>query len=97
MVHCQVKASKLSVPAQISCSTLFFSYPLSNKPDGCYPDLVAIAYDPVNLWLSCVYKDHSLYVWGVQDLQRVGRVHSSLYHSACVWDLQVNIFTLSQD
>ncbi|KAI4885411.1 hypothetical protein NFI96_018041 [Prochilodus magdalenae] len=64
------------------------SHLLSNKPDGCYPDSVAVTYDPVNLWLSCVYSDHSLYVWDVQDLQRVGKLHSALYHSACVWDLQ---------
>ncbi|XP_017538725.1 mitogen-activated protein kinase-binding protein 1-like isoform X2 [Pygocentrus nattereri] len=65
------------------------SHLLSNKPDERYPDSVAVTYDPVNLWLSCVYNDHSLYVWDVRDLQRVGKLHSALYHSACVWDLQI--------
>ncbi|KAL7888260.1 hypothetical protein AOLI_G00032340 [Acnodon oligacanthus] len=65
------------------------SHLFSNKPDERYPDSVAVTYDPVNLWLSCVYNDHSLYVWDVRDLQRVGKLHSALYHSACVWDLQI--------
>ncbi|XP_062858588.1 mitogen-activated protein kinase-binding protein 1-like [Trichomycterus rosablanca] len=59
------------------------------KSDARYPDSLAVTFDPVNLWLSCVYSDHSLYVWDVQDLQRVGKVHSALYHAACVWDLQM--------
>ncbi|CAM4685792.1 unnamed protein product [Leuciscus chuanchicus] len=30
-----------------------------------------------------------LYVWDTRDLQKVRKVHSALYHSACVWDLQM--------
>ncbi|XP_060773754.1 mitogen-activated protein kinase-binding protein 1-like [Neoarius graeffei] len=65
------------------------SHLFSNKPDAHYPDSVAVTYDPANLWLSCVYNDHSLYVWDVRDLQRVGKVYSGLYHSAGVWDVQI--------
>ncbi|KAK3516541.1 hypothetical protein QTP70_021724, partial [Hemibagrus guttatus] len=65
------------------------SHLFCNKPDARYPDSVAVTYDPVNLWLSCVYNDHSLYVWDIQDLQRVGKVYSGLYHSASVWDVQM--------
>ncbi|XP_051730184.1 mitogen-activated protein kinase-binding protein 1-like [Ctenopharyngodon idella] len=65
------------------------SQPFSRKPDARYPDSVAVTFDPVNRWLSCVYNDHSLYVWDTRDLQKVGKVHSALYHSACVWDLQM--------
>lgn len=36
-----------------------------------------------------MYNNHSLYVWDVRDLHRVGKVHSVLYHAARVWDLQV--------
>lgn len=68
-----------------------FSHLFSRKPDARYPDSVAVTFDPVNRWLSCVYNDHSLYVWDTRDLQKVGKVHSALYHSACVWDLQVII------
>ncbi|KAF4070758.1 hypothetical protein AMELA_G00277220 [Ameiurus melas] len=65
------------------------SHLFSTKPDARYPDSVAVTYDPVNFWLSCVYNDHSLYVWDVQDLWRVGKVYSGLYHSAWVWDVQI--------
>lgn len=58
--------------------------------DTRYPDAIAVTYDPVTHWLSCVYNDHSLYVWDVRDVKRVGKVHSALYHAACVWDLEVN-------
>ncbi|XP_039546085.1 mitogen-activated protein kinase-binding protein 1-like, partial [Pimephales promelas] len=61
----------------------------SRKPDARYPDSVAVTFDPVTRWLSCVYNDHSLYVWDVRDVQKVRKVHSALYHSACVWDLQM--------
>ncbi|CAB1343200.1 unnamed protein product [Coregonus sp. 'balchen'] len=61
----------------------------TNKMAAHYPDSVAVTYDPVSHWLSCVYNDHSLYVWDVRDLHRVGKVHSALYHAACVWDLQM--------
>ncbi|XP_005449803.1 mitogen-activated protein kinase-binding protein 1 isoform X2 [Oreochromis niloticus] len=57
--------------------------------DARYPDTVAVTYDPVSCRLSCVYNDHSLYVWDVRDVQRVGKVHSALFHPACVWDLEV--------
>ncbi|KAI5611253.1 mitogen-activated protein kinase-binding protein 1 isoform X3 [Silurus asotus] len=74
----------IDISAVTQDSHLFFS-----KPDARYPDSVAVTYDPVNFRLSCVYNDHSLYVWDVQDLQRVGKVYSGLYHAACVWDVQI--------
>ncbi|XP_016372850.1 mitogen-activated protein kinase-binding protein 1-like isoform X1 [Sinocyclocheilus rhinocerous] len=61
----------------------------SRTPDARYPDSVAVTFDPVNRWLSCVYNDHSLYVWDTRDLRKVGKVLSALYHSSCVWDLQM--------
>lgn len=58
-----------------------------------YPDAVAVTFDPTNRWLSCVYNDHSLYVWDVQDLRRTGKLYSALYHSSCVWGLEVRPLT----
>ncbi|XP_068198768.1 mitogen-activated protein kinase-binding protein 1-like isoform X2 [Antennarius striatus] len=72
------------VAAVTEASHLFFT-----KTDTHYPDAIAVTYDPVSFRLSCVYSDHSLYVWDVRDINRVGRVHSSLFHAACVWDLQM--------
>ncbi|XP_062406286.1 mitogen-activated protein kinase-binding protein 1-like [Sardina pilchardus] len=65
------------------------SHLYSAPPEARYPDTVAATFDPSNGWLTCVYNDHSVYVWDVRDLQRVGKVFSGLYHSASVWDLQV--------
>uniref|UniRef100_UPI00358FC1D3 mitogen-activated protein kinase-binding protein 1-like isoform X3 n=1 Tax=Myxine glutinosa TaxID=7769 RepID=UPI00358FC1D3 len=53
-----------------------------------FPDTVALTFDPTNRWLSCVYSDHSLYVWDVRDVRKVGKVYSALYHSSCVWGVE---------
>ncbi|KAK1793366.1 hypothetical protein P4O66_011739 [Electrophorus voltai] len=59
------------------------------KIDTRYPDTVAVSYDSTNRWLSCVYNDHSLYVWDTRDLRKVGKVYSALYHSSCVWSVEM--------
>ncbi|XP_056437864.1 mitogen-activated protein kinase-binding protein 1-like [Gadus chalcogrammus] len=70
------------------------SSPLPNAPAAAaaaparYPDTVAVTYDPASRWLSCVYADHSVYVWDVRDVRRAATVHRALYHAAGVWDLQ---------
>ncbi|XP_069572308.1 mitogen-activated protein kinase-binding protein 1-like [Brachyistius frenatus] len=72
------------VSAVTQPSHLFYT-----KADARYPDAIAVTYDPVSRWLSCVYNDHSLYVWDVRDVHRVGKVHSALFHASCVWDLEM--------
>ncbi|CAH4032368.1 unnamed protein product [Pieris brassicae] len=62
-----------------------FSQPANAK----YPDAVALTYDERNHKLTCVYNDHSLYVWDVRDIKRVGKSHSALYHSACIWGVDM--------
>uniref|UniRef100_A0A673M9N1 Mitogen-activated protein kinase binding protein 1 n=1 Tax=Sinocyclocheilus rhinocerous TaxID=307959 RepID=A0A673M9N1_9TELE len=71
--------------ATVTEASHLFAY----KENVRYPDTVAVSYDPTNRWLSCVYNDHSLYVWDVRDLRKVGKVYSALYHSACVWSVEV--------
>uniref|UniRef100_A0A8C8SWX3 Mitogen-activated protein kinase binding protein 1 n=1 Tax=Pelusios castaneus TaxID=367368 RepID=A0A8C8SWX3_9SAUR len=61
----------------------------SGMADAKYPDTIALTFDPTNQWLSCVYNDHSLYVWDVKDPKKVGKVYSALYHSSCVWSVEV--------
>nr|XP_042705403.1 mitogen-activated protein kinase-binding protein 1 isoform X4 [Chrysemys picta bellii] len=61
----------------------------SGMVDAKYPDTIALTFDPTNQWLSCVYNDHSLYVWDVKDPKKVGKVYSALYHSSCVWSVEV--------
>ncbi|XP_010565514.1 PREDICTED: WD repeat-containing protein 62 [Haliaeetus leucocephalus] len=63
--------------------------PPLRQPDLVYPDTIALAYDACNRWLSCVYKDHSIYIWDVGDLQNVRKVWSDLFHSSFVWTVEV--------
>ncbi|XP_070776044.1 mitogen-activated protein kinase-binding protein 1 [Enoplosus armatus] len=75
------------ISSMVDASQLF-----SCRPEARYPDTVAVTYDPTNHWLSCVYNDHSVYVWDVRDLRdprRAGKLYSALYHSSCVWSLEV--------
>ncbi|KAK6182956.1 hypothetical protein SNE40_010522 [Patella caerulea] len=65
------------------------SHVVCNKETAKYPDAMAIAFDDLNRQLTCVYSDHSLYVWDVNDIKKVGKVRSFLYHSACIWGLDV--------
>uniref|UniRef100_A0A2K5RTH9 Mitogen-activated protein kinase-binding protein 1 n=1 Tax=Cebus imitator TaxID=2715852 RepID=A0A2K5RTH9_CEBIM len=61
----------------------------SGVANARYPDTIALTFDPANQWLSCVYNDHSIYVWDVRDPKKVGKVYSALYHSSCVWSVEV--------
>ncbi|XP_056282358.1 mitogen-activated protein kinase-binding protein 1 isoform X2 [Pseudoliparis swirei] len=77
----------VDLASMVDASQLF-----SSRPEARYPDTVALTYDPASRWLSCVYNDHSVYVWDVRDLRdprRAGKLYSALYHSACVWSLEV--------
>ncbi|AWP15923.1 putative mitogen-activated protein kinase-binding protein 1 [Scophthalmus maximus] len=78
----------VDVSSMTDASQLF-----SCRSEVRYPDTVAVTYDPTNRWLSCVYNDHSVYVWDVRDLKdprRAGKLYSALYHSSCVWSLEVS-------
>ncbi|CAG4949343.1 unnamed protein product [Parnassius apollo] len=61
----------------------------SQPANAHYPDAIALTYDERNHKLTCVYNDHSLYVWDVRDIKRVGKSHSALYHSACIWGVDM--------
>lgn len=63
---------------------------MSQHPQNArYPDAIALAYDERNSKLTTVYNDHSIYVWDVRDIRRVGKSHSFLYHSACIWGVEM--------
>lgn len=72
------------LPCPLPHSRLF-----SGVANARYPDTIALTFDPTNQWLSCVYNDHSIYVWDVRDPKKVGKVYSALYHSSCVWSVEV--------
>lgn len=61
----------------------------SPPQDAKYPDTIAITYDEVNHKLTSVYNDHSVYVWDVFNIKRVGKSFSFLYHSACIWGVEM--------
>ncbi|XP_078518404.1 mitogen-activated protein kinase-binding protein 1 [Lissotriton helveticus] len=71
--------------ATVTEASRLFSNP---SADAKYPDTIALTFDSNNQWLSCVYNDHSLYVWDVKDPKKVGKVYSALYHSSCVWSVE---------
>jgi hypothetical protein len=48
-----------------------FSHMATHPNNAKYPDAIALAFDQHNLKLTCVYNDHSLYVWDVRDIKRV--------------------------
>lgn len=49
-----------------------------------------MTFDPLHQHLSCVYKDHSIYVWDVKDINNVDRLWSELFHSSYVWNVEVS-------
>ncbi|KAM6225828.1 WD repeat-containing protein 62 [Porphyrio hochstetteri] len=63
--------------------------PPPRRNDVAYPDAIALAYDACNRWLCCVYKDHSIYVWDIRDLQNIRKVWSDLFHSSFIWSIEV--------
>ena len=67
----------------------------SAKQEAEYPDSLALTFDPVTRHLTCVYNDHSVYVWDVRDVRNVGKVYSALYHSGCVWSVEVDAVYIS--
>lgn len=64
------------------------SHMMSAPQNAKYPDTIAIVFDESRSKVSCVYNDHSLYIWDLRDIRRVGKSHSFLYHSACIWGVE---------
>lgn len=66
------------------------SFLFCRKTEAVYPDTVALTFDPIHQWLSCVYRDHSIYIWDVKDINKVGKMWSELFHSSYVWNVEVS-------
>uniref|UniRef100_A0A8C4D963 WD repeat domain 62 n=1 Tax=Dicentrarchus labrax TaxID=13489 RepID=A0A8C4D963_DICLA len=62
---------------------------LPASPGAQYPDTLALTFDPASKQLTCVYNDHSVYVWDVKDVRNAGKLYSALYHSSSVWSVEV--------
>ncbi|XP_023225162.1 mitogen-activated protein kinase-binding protein 1-like [Centruroides sculpturatus] len=53
-----------------------------------YPDTIAVTLDEIHKKVTCIYSDHSIYVWDIKDTKKIGKTHSSLYHGACIWGIE---------
>ncbi|XP_072558369.1 mitogen-activated protein kinase-binding protein 1-like isoform X2 [Paramormyrops kingsleyae] len=54
-----------------------------------YPDTLALAFDPLARYLTCVYSNHSVYVWDVCNIRNVEVVYSAHSHSNGVWSVEM--------
>ncbi|KAI8884228.1 WD40 repeat-like protein [Backusella circina FSU 941] len=54
-----------------------------------YPDAVAMEYDEQMQRVTVIYSDRSLYIWDIRDLKKVGKYRSFLFHSDCVWGVEL--------
>lgn len=54
-----------------------------------YADCIAVTLMEESNKVVSVYSDHSMYVWDVKDTKRVGKSHSWLYHSSCIWGIEL--------
>ncbi|XP_043950237.1 mitogen-activated protein kinase-binding protein 1 isoform X9 [Drosophila biarmipes] len=62
-----------------------------------FPDCIAMVFDEQRCKVSCVYNDHSLYIWDLRDISRVGKSHSFLYHSTCIWGVETVPYNVDRE
>ncbi|XP_017108697.2 mitogen-activated protein kinase-binding protein 1 isoform X9 [Drosophila bipectinata] len=62
-----------------------------------FPDCIAMVFDEQRSKVSCVYNDHSLYIWDLRDISRVGKSHSFLYHSTCIWGVETVPYNVERE
>ena len=75
---------------------LLFSHIATPPPNARYPDVIALSFDENSQKITCIYKDNSMYIWDVQDIKRVGKSKSFLYHSSCIRGVDVSIYIICQ-
>lgn len=61
----------------------------SHPANARYPDATAIVFDKSNFKVTVIYNDHSIYIWDVRDIKKVGKTQSFMFHSACIWGLEI--------
>nr|XP_027202549.1 uncharacterized protein LOC113796468 isoform X2 [Dermatophagoides pteronyssinus] len=62
-----------------------------------YPDTIAIVLDDLNKIVTAIYSDRSIYFWSFNDMKRIGKLNSFLYHSSCIWDIDVYPYNNSKN
>lgn len=68
----------------------FVSFFFYRKVEVVYLDIVALIFDFIYQWLFCVYKDYSIYIWDVKDINKVGKMWSEFFYSFYVWNVEVS-------
>ncbi|ORY08103.1 WD40 repeat-like protein [Basidiobolus meristosporus CBS 931.73] len=54
-----------------------------------FPDAVAVRITHDGDKVAVVYSDRSIYIWDIKSLDKIGKYRSSLYHSGCVWGVEL--------
>lgn len=67
---------------------LHINHIMTAPQNAKYPDTVAMSFDEARSKVTCVYNDHSMYIWDLRDIKRVGKSNSFLYHSTCIWGVE---------
>ncbi|XP_023141227.1 WD repeat-containing protein 62 isoform X2 [Amphiprion ocellaris] len=62
---------------------------LPATPGVQFPDTLALTFNSASCQLTCVYSDHSIYVWDIKDVKNTVKTYSALYHSSSVWSVEV--------
>ena len=54
-------------------------------------EIIAIAFDVCNMWMHCVFADHSFVVHDIVDMTspKVHALHQ--FHGSCIWDVKVRM------
>ncbi|CAG2099985.1 unnamed protein product [Medioppia subpectinata] len=53
-----------------------------------YADTIAVSLDETNEVVTCIYGDRSIYFWTISNMKKIGKLHSFLYHSSCIWAVE---------
>ncbi|KAJ3098936.1 hypothetical protein HDU97_003573 [Phlyctochytrium planicorne] len=78
-------------------SSVGSSYKVNANPDSAFPDAICVKVDSTGEKIVCVYNDQSLFIWDVKDWKHIGKYRSFLYHSDCIWGVEVAPSHLSID
>jgi WD40 repeat protein len=62
--------------------------PTQKQEGETFPDAIAARVFGDNSMITIVYSDHSLFVWDVRQLNKIGKYRSFLSHAGCIWDVE---------
>ncbi|CAB5191887.1 uncharacterized protein OCT59_005327 [Rhizophagus irregularis] len=65
------------------------TYNGSGDPNEIYPDTVSVKLDAETGKLSCIYSDHSFFIWDIKDIKKIGKYRSFLYHCDTIWGVEM--------